>query len=81
MLALNIPDELTLDHVWRDKKREYSFDAVFSPDASQDKARLLSSQALCALLLILQHKPLMPSPIVSAEEGSVSMHAEGRHPE
>ncbi|CAK0740574.1 hypothetical protein CVIRNUC_001260 [Coccomyxa viridis] len=35
--ALNIPDELTLDHIWKDKKREYSFDAVFSPDASQDK--------------------------------------------
>ena len=37
--ALNIPDELTLDHIWKDKKREYSFDAVFSPDASQDKVR------------------------------------------
>jgi hypothetical protein len=35
--ALNIPDELTLDHIWKDKKREYNFDAVFSPDASQDK--------------------------------------------
>ena len=41
MLALNIPDELTLDHVWRDKKREYSFDAVFSPDASQGQGALV----------------------------------------
>ena len=37
--ALNIPDELTLDHIWKDKKREYNFDAVFAPDASQDKVR------------------------------------------
>ena len=37
-VALNIPDELSLDHVWKDKKREYAFDAVFAPDASQDKA-------------------------------------------
>lgn len=35
--ALNIPDELTLDHIWKDKKREYNFDAVFPPGASQDK--------------------------------------------
>lgn len=39
--ALNIPDELTLDHIWKDKKREYNFDAVFAPDASQDKVRSL----------------------------------------
>lgn len=36
-VALNIPDELTLDHVWKEKKREYQFDAVFAPDASQEK--------------------------------------------
>lgn len=38
-VALNIPDELTLDHIWKDKKREYSFDAVFAPGATQEKAR------------------------------------------
>ena len=37
--ALIIPDELSLEHVWKDKKREYSFDAVFSPTTSQDKVR------------------------------------------
>ncbi|KAK9831534.1 hypothetical protein WJX81_006588 [Elliptochloris bilobata] len=36
-VALNIPDELTLDHIWKDKKREYSFDAVFAPGTSQEK--------------------------------------------
>lgn len=35
--VLKIPDELTLEHMWKDKKREYSFDAVFSPETSQDK--------------------------------------------
>ena len=36
-VALNIPDELTLDHIWKEKKREYQFDAVFEPIASQEK--------------------------------------------
>jgi hypothetical protein len=36
-VALNIPDELTLDHIWKEKKREYQFDAVFEPVASQEK--------------------------------------------
>ena len=55
--ALNIPDELTLDHIWKDKKREYNFDAVFSPDASQDKVRcvhclwFVSQSCLSSLLL------------------------------
>ena len=35
--ALIIPDELSLEHMWKDKKREYSFDAVFSATTSQDK--------------------------------------------
>ena len=35
--ALIIPDELSLEHVWKDKKREYSFDAVFSPATAQEK--------------------------------------------
>ena len=35
--ALNIPDELSLDHVWKEKKREYQFDAVFSPSVTQEK--------------------------------------------
>jgi len=38
-VALNIPDELTLDHIWKEKKREYAFDAVFAPGIGQEKAR------------------------------------------
>ena len=36
---LQIPDELTLAHPWKEEKkpREYSFDAVFDPQASQEK--------------------------------------------
>ncbi len=50
--ALNIPDELTLDHIWKDKKREYNFDAVFAPDASQDKVR-------SSVLLKVRRMPLV----------------------
>ena len=35
--ALIIPDELSLEHMWKDKKREFSFDAVFSPATTQEK--------------------------------------------
>jgi hypothetical protein len=37
--ALAMPDELTVSHSWKDEKkpREYNFDGVFGPDASQDK--------------------------------------------
>ena len=35
--ALIIPDELSLEHMWKDKKREYSFDAVFSSATPQEK--------------------------------------------
>lgn len=35
--ALIIPDELSLEHMWKDKKREYSFDAVFTSSTSQEK--------------------------------------------
>ncbi|GMH42931.1 LOW QUALITY PROTEIN: hypothetical protein BSKO_10853 [Bryopsis sp. KO-2023] len=35
--ALNLPDELTISHMWRERKpREYSFDAV-PPEASQEQ--------------------------------------------
>jgi hypothetical protein len=36
--ALNMPDELTVAHSWKDerKPREYNFDSVFGPGASQD---------------------------------------------
>jgi hypothetical protein len=36
--ALNVPDELTVNHAWRDEKkpREYNFDGVFDPGSSQD---------------------------------------------
>ena len=40
--ALIIPDELSLEHIWKDKKREYSFDAVFSSATSQEKVPTLS---------------------------------------
>ena len=37
--ALNVPDELTLSHAWKEEKkpREYGFDQVFIPTDSQDK--------------------------------------------
>lgn len=35
--VLIIPDELSLEHMWKDKKREYSFDAVFSATTAQEK--------------------------------------------
>ncbi|CAD7703005.1 unnamed protein product [Ostreobium quekettii] len=37
-VALAIPDELTVSHYWRNeaKPREYSFDSVFDPDATQE---------------------------------------------
>ncbi|KAK9868430.1 hypothetical protein WJX84_002910 [Apatococcus fuscideae] len=35
--AINIPDELTVDHMWKDKKREYNFDSVFAPESSQEQ--------------------------------------------
>jgi len=37
--ALNVPDELTLSHPWKDEKkpREYGFDQVFIPTDSQEK--------------------------------------------
>lgn len=36
-----MPDELTVAHMWRDEKkpREYAFDGVFGPDASQEQVR------------------------------------------
>lgn len=35
--ALNIPDELTCELMWKDKKREFNFDTVFKPGTSQDQ--------------------------------------------
>ncbi len=37
--GLNIPDELTVTHPWKDEKkhREYSFDQVFHPGCSQEQ--------------------------------------------
>ncbi|KAJ9511982.1 hypothetical protein QJQ45_004434 [Haematococcus lacustris] len=37
--ALNLPDELTVTHPWKDEKkhREYGFDQVFPPGCSQDQ--------------------------------------------
>ena len=38
VFALNLPDDLTVSHVWKDEKkqREYNFDLVFHPGQSQD---------------------------------------------
>eukprot|EP00884_Botryococcus_braunii_P012518 jgi/Botrbrau1/21267/Bobra.39_2s0057.2 len=36
-LALKVMDELTLAHDWKSQKREYGFDAVYDPQASQEK--------------------------------------------
>ncbi len=49
--ALIIPDELSLEHMWKDKKREFSFDAVFSPATPQEKVctpSCLSATILCS---------------------------------
>jgi Microtubule binding len=35
--VLNVPDELTVTHLWKGAPREYSFDNVFSPEASQEQ--------------------------------------------
>ena len=47
--ALIIPDELSLEHIWKDKKREFSFDAVFSPATPQERVRapLTSCPCIC----------------------------------
>jgi hypothetical protein len=39
--ALAVPNELTVAHAWKDEKkpREYDFDAVFGPGASQVRER------------------------------------------
>ena len=37
--ALIMPDVLTLQHMWKDKKREYSFDSVFDQTSSQEMVR------------------------------------------
>ena len=55
--ALIIPDELSLEHMWKDKKREYSFDAVFSSSTSQEKVpvqHIVSMVVTTAALLTLQ---------------------------
>ena len=36
-MAVEIPDELTINLKWKDKKREFTFDAVFDGNTSQDK--------------------------------------------
>ena len=35
--AVKIPDELTVELMWKDKKREWSFDAVFGANTPQEK--------------------------------------------
>ena len=36
-MAVEIPDELTINLKWKDKKREFNFDAVFEGHTTQDK--------------------------------------------
>ena len=36
-MAVNMPDELTINLNWKDKKREFTFDAVFPGETDQDK--------------------------------------------
>lgn len=36
-VALNVPDELSLNLEWKGVKKEFNFDAVFQPGTSQDK--------------------------------------------
>ena len=44
--ALLIPDVLTVEHLWKEKKREYNFDSVFSPDTAQEAVGLSAAQQL-----------------------------------
>lgn len=37
--VLITPDVLTVEHMWKEKKREYQFDSVFNPDTPQDTVR------------------------------------------
>lgn len=48
-VALNVPDELTCELMWKDKKREFSFDAVFMPGTSQDQVRGRCAALRCLL--------------------------------
>ena len=35
-VAVQMPDELSINLNWKDKKREFQFDAVFTPQTPQD---------------------------------------------
>lgn len=55
--ALVVPDELTVTHMWKGAPREYNFDAVFSPEASQEQVLWRAAGALrshCVMLLLVQ---------------------------
>lgn len=39
--ALVVPDELTVTHMWKGAPREYNFDAVFAPEATQEQVLFL----------------------------------------
>ena len=41
--AISIPDELTVEHMWKDKKREYNFDSVFAPESTQEQVNSSSN--------------------------------------
>lgn len=57
--ALIIPDELSLEHMWKDKKREYSFDAVFSATTAQEKVRPVAGSTVHLLCTVLCVLPLL----------------------
>lgn len=48
--AITIPNELTVSHAWKDEKkpREYDFDAVFGPGASQ----VWAARAVTLILIV-----------------------------
>ena len=37
--ALEMPDELTVAHMWKGARREYAFDTVFTADTTQAQVR------------------------------------------
>jgi hypothetical protein len=54
--AISIPNELTVAHNWKDEKkpREYDFDAVFGPTASQVRRNLQTTITVCRPLSTVQ---------------------------
>ena len=43
--AVVVPDELSVAHAWKGARREYAFDNVFTPEASQEQVSRLAALA------------------------------------